>query len=78
MADLIPLEPEPLGEGLMPLLEHLMEAAKAGEISSLGVGIVYRDGRIGAKWSFAPSRAALLGAVGRLEHKLNLEADEEG
>jgi hypothetical protein len=75
MAELVALEPEPLSDLVVPALERALEMARAGEISSLGIAIVLRDGRTDAIWSNPPSFGMLLGAVSRLGHKLNLEVD---
>lgn len=77
MAELIVLDAERQGAGLEAMLEALLEQVRAGEISSIGVAYVYRDGRSGSKWSEAPNFATLLGAVTRLAHKLQLDKDAD-
>jgi hypothetical protein len=76
MAELVVIEPEDEGEGLEAMLDRLLGRVRAGEISSIAVAYVGRDGRAGSMWSEAPSFAAQLGAVHRLAHQLQLERDE--
>lgn len=77
MAELIEIEPEPLGADVIPALEGALAKAKAGEISSLGIAIVYRSGESGQIWSKASTAAALLGSIHRLAHKFQQEMDEK-
>lgn len=76
MTELAVLDPEPASANVIETLEEALAEARAGRVSSVGVAIVYRDGVAGASWSDLPSRAAMLGAVWRLGHKINLEADQ--
>lgn len=77
MPDLTVIEPEPLGADVIETLEYVMAKARNGEISSVALAYVYRDGRAGRTWSQAPCFAALLGAIARLAHCLNLDKDGE-
>jgi hypothetical protein len=77
MPELAVIEPEGVSPDLIETIEQLLEKAKAGEISSVAVAFVYRDGTIGRDWSTPPSFAALLGAVTRLAHRMNIVKDEE-
>jgi hypothetical protein len=76
MADLHPIEPEIVDEGIVDLLEDVLAAAREGEIASVAVAIVHRDGVAGARWSTRGSFVRILGAVDRLRHKLNLDMDD--
>lgn len=76
MAELHTIEPEPLGDAVVPLLERLLEMAHAGQVSSLGVAMVLRDGSVQSEWTKATPVAALIGAISRLSHRLNLAVDE--
>lgn len=69
------LTAEPLGEGVITLLENLLAMAREDGLSSLAVAGVNRDGTTLAEWSAAPSLPLLIGATARLQHRLNLEAD---
>lgn len=75
-ADLHAIDAEPGDDSIFPLLTRVLEMADAGEISSLGVCIVHRDGSTQQLWSCPPNVATLLGSVHRLAHKLNLELDD--
>ena len=75
MAELRVLTAEPQGESIVTLLENLLEMARAGELSSLAVAGVYRDGCVLAEWSDVLSLPILIGAAARLEHRLHLLAD---
>lgn len=76
MTDLAVLEPEPASANVIATLEDALADAREGRISSVAIAVVYRDGVAGASWSDLPSRTAMLGAVSRLTHKINLEADQ--
>jgi hypothetical protein len=51
-------------------LEEALELAKSGELSSVAIAFVYRDGHSGARWSYAPSLSCLIGAIARLQHEI--------
>lgn len=70
MADLRAIEPEPLGEAVIPLLEEALRLARAGELSSVAVALVHRDGCTQSLWSEPPSVGLLLGSVHILAHKI--------
>lgn len=74
--NIIEIHPEPSGQGIVELLEHLLARAKAGEFSSLSVAYVYRDASVGCSWSRLPNQILMLGAISRLAHKLNRSADD--
>lgn len=77
MAELHAIEPESVSPDLIMTIEELLEKARAGELSSVAVAYVYRDGTIGRGWSTPPCFGALLGAVSRLQHRMNVTKDEE-
>ncbi len=64
----IPLEP--LGIDVVEKLEEILEAAKRGEISSVAIACVYRDGMTGSTWSAVPTFSMLIGALRCLEYRL--------
>lgn len=70
------IDAEPVGEGIVETLEDWLERAKAGEVSSVAIAIVNRDGSASTEWSDAPSQVLLIGAVSRLQWRLNQELDE--
>lgn len=64
------IESEPIGEDVIAKLEEVLERARKGELSSVAVAVVYRDGCSGQSWSQCPSLPALIGSVAKLKHKL--------
>lgn len=63
MADLEVIEPEGVSPDLVETIERVLEKAKAGELSSVGIAVVFRDGSTDTTWSKPPTFATLLGAV---------------
>jgi hypothetical protein len=49
-------------------LEEVLAKAKAGEISSCAIAVVYRDGSSGRSWSKAHSITALQGSIALLSY----------
>jgi hypothetical protein len=76
MPDLRVIEAEPPGALVIERLKEALEAAEAGQISSIGIAVVNRDGSVNASWSDAPSYPMLLGAVHRLAHKIDMHLDD--
>lgn len=76
MADLVIIEPQDKAEDVVPLLERALEKARSGRVSAVGIAFVYSNGDMGASWSTLPSTPLMLGAISRLEYKVNLELDE--
>lgn len=77
MPDLHVIEPEGVSPDLITTLESVLERAREGDLSSVAIAYVYRDGTIGRTWSTPPCFGALLGAVSRLAHRMNVTKDEE-
>jgi hypothetical protein len=75
-AEIFELKP-PGNEGIEEMLEHLLEQVRDGNVSSMAVAWVTRDGRVANTWSEAPNFGAMLGSVNRLAHHLNLQHDDE-
>lgn len=75
-AELRVLTAEPLGEGIVELLERYLEDAKAGKLSSLAIAAVDREGCMDCGWSLAPPAGLLMGAIARLQHLYNRRQDE--
>ncbi len=70
------IQPEPRADGVVELLEHLLEKARNGEISSLCTAYVYRDGYSGHQRSAVPHFSILLGAIERMKYELLKLSDE--
>lgn len=62
---------EPVGEDVMRRISEAMEAAGRGEISSIAIAYVDREGVITSGWSTPPSMGLLVGAVSSLLYKMN-------
>lgn len=77
MPDLTVIDCEPVSPDVVATLGSLLERAHAGELSSIAVAYVLRDGNIGREWSTPPSFGTLLGSVARLLHRMNIAKDEE-
>lgn len=69
-AELRKIDAEPLGTQVVERLEETMAAAKRGELSSVAIAVVYRDGSTGTCWSEAPSIGLLIASTTRLQHRL--------
>lgn len=76
-AKLHAIDPEPIDPSVITKLTELLEEALAGNISSVSMAWVMRDGRVGSTWSLLPNKATMFGAVARLMHRLQTANDEE-
>lgn len=76
MAELIALEPEAQAADLIAVLDDARAKVEAGEISSIAIAFVYRNGDSNSSWSGLPNRVQMLGSIYRLAHKLQLFLDE--
>lgn len=72
-AELIPIDYEPPGKHLAETLDEIREMVERGEISSIAVAYVFRDGSTGLAHSAMPSRSTLIGAVERLKFRLLMD-----
>jgi hypothetical protein len=69
-AELRVLDAEPPASDTVAKLEEALERARSGQLSSVAIAVVYRDGTCGQCWSQAPSLSCLIGAVTRMQHAL--------
>lgn len=69
-ADIRTIDAEPLADNIVEKLTELLDVARDGQLSSIAVAVVYRDGTTGRSWSKIPSRSALVGSVAMLQHEL--------
>lgn len=67
---LVTLDAEPPAVGAVAMLQEMLRRVKQGEISSLAIAAVLRDGSGEQDWTYAPSAAALIGSVAVLQHQL--------
>jgi hypothetical protein len=61
------IDAEPATSDTVRTLEAVLEQARAGELSSVAVAYVFRDGSSGSEWSEAPSFSCLVGAITRMQ-----------
>lgn len=73
VAELISLDAEPATDPtILEKLDHFRARAEAGEISSIAIAVVTRDGSINGSWSNKPpSLPLLLGSLAQLGHRLS-------
>jgi hypothetical protein len=69
-AELKVLEAEPLGAGIKEALGEVLVMAERGELSSVAIAYVYRDGSIGGSNSAPPSRPLLVGSLAYLQQRM--------
>lgn len=69
-ADVRVLHAEPLSDNVISTLEEAIEQARKGELSSVAIAVVYRSGVTSCSWSKAASVSLLIGAVARLQARL--------
>lgn len=54
---------------LVDQLEELLERAKAGSITAMGMAIVNSDGSVGTRWSGGDQTIPMIAAVSMLQHE---------
>jgi hypothetical protein len=74
-AELRVIPAEPPGEDVIEKLELALERARKGELSSVAIVGVTREGLTWSAWSAIPSLSTLVGAVVRLQHDLLRDDD---
>lgn len=74
-AQLHSIDAEPLGTGIVEMLEEVLVEAREGKLSSVALATVLRDGTTVSRWSYVPSYGLMLGAITRLAHRLNVRMD---
>lgn len=70
MNNLKVLDAEPVTASTVEKLEEVLELAKDGQLSSVAIACVYRDGSSDSFWSYAPSLSCLVGAIARMQHTI--------
>lgn len=70
MTDVTVIPCEPAGSDILELLDDLISRAIRGELSSIAVATVDREGVTASAWSEAPSFGTLIGSVAVLQHNL--------
>lgn len=54
---------------LIDQLEELLERARAGSITAMGMALVNSDGTIGTRWSGGDQTLPMIAAVAMLQHE---------
>jgi hypothetical protein len=75
MAEVREIFVEQPGEDVIATLEKALDMARNGELSSVGVAYVFRNGRGGQAWSSIPNVSLMIGSAARLLHHMNRVAD---
>lgn len=70
MPRLTVIEAEPISPDVVEYIEQVLAMAKRGELSSVAISYVFRDGSTGRGWSTPPSIGLLLGSVTVTQHLL--------
>lgn len=78
MPELSAIDPENPAEDVVATLEQALELARKGQISSVAIAMVRRDGVGHHIWSTMPMVLATIGSVERLLHALNRHVDGFG
>ena len=65
MADLRVIA-DPVSKSVVDVLEAALAQAKEGELASVAVAYVYRDGSPGWNWSATPNTSTAIGTIERL------------
>lgn len=55
--------------GLVAMLEEMLDRAKAGHITAMGMAIVNGDGSIATRWSGGDQTLPMIAAVSMLQHE---------
>lgn len=76
MADLHAIDPIDKSEDVIATLERALEKAREGDVASVAVCFVYRDGSTGQLWSFQRVVAMMIGCAQILIAKLVQDALE--
>jgi hypothetical protein len=68
---LLAIDPEPpISPDVIGHLKMVCDWVQNDEVSAVGIAVVHRDGATSTCWSKPPNKAALIGAVARLQHRL--------
>ena len=70
------IEPEPVAEGIIEVLEEVLESAKSGKVSSVAIAVVLRDGAPDWAMSYLPCVSTMLGTIDRMHFAIMQETVE--
>lgn len=77
MTELTAIEPEPVAIDVIETLEAWLALAREGQLSSVAIAAVYRDGSSGDGHSFIHSIGTQIGAVAILQARLIAKVTRE-
>jgi hypothetical protein len=77
MPDLRVIDAEPPGKAVVKVLKDALARARKGEISSVAIAVVERDGAANWQWSYAPNNSTLIGSIERMKADLIRDADAQ-
>jgi hypothetical protein len=69
------LAPRPPAEGVVPILEDMLERARRGEVTAVSVVFVQPDGSAGDVFDGGPMPLTMLGAIARMTHRYHAWLD---
>ena len=67
--------PAEVVQSVVERLEEVLAAARAGKVVGVALATIDLDGSIGAAWSETDNFPCLLGAIARLEYRVNFNQD---
>lgn len=78
MVEIVKLVPERerIRQDVIDSLEKTLEMARNGEITAVAIAMVDKEGRGNYRWSEGDQATTMVGAVQRMQHRLNLAVDE--
>lgn len=65
-----------INESVVETLEEALKLARGGELVNVAIAGMTADGCAFAQWSRSDKFAEMLGAVARMQHRLNMQQDE--
>jgi hypothetical protein len=77
MPDLRAIDAEPPGQAVIRVLKDALDRARKGELSSVAVAMVERDGSADWNWSYVPNSSTLIGSIERMKTDLIRETDAQ-
>lgn len=64
------IDSAPPCEDTVRVLEEMLERAKVGDLSSVAVATVHRDGSVGSIWSEVHNLGCMAGAIARMQYRI--------
>ena len=69
--------PAKINESVISRLEWVLEQARTGKVLSVAIALVNDEGETNCAWSATDDVLKLLASVARMQHRLNLNIDEQ-